>query len=331
MTWILQVEIPEHLGIFIDDGGIKGPRSTYQHETLKENQLIRRFVWEYEVTIERILFKIEEAGLTISGSYFACCVPELDIVGHVVLLGGRKISKKKINKIQNCPRLTAKKEVRGFLGLCAYVRMFIQDFSQVSAPLRRLTREDVLLKWDEKCEEAFIKLRKILGEEITLKTFNYDKGSGKIKLAIDSSYIAAGAVLMQEDENGKDRPVLYESVKLSRLESNYSQPKLEPCGVTRILKKPQTILWGQHFELQVYAKALTEMINTPFLPNATMTRWVAYIQLFSIDLVHKPGKIFTMPDGLSRRRNGEDKEESERDDFDEEEYWNKPHPGFGLK
>ncbi|MBW0517428.1 hypothetical protein O181_057143 [Austropuccinia psidii MF-1] len=73
------------------------------------------------------------------------------------------------------------------------------------------------------------------------------------------------------------------------------------------------------------------MIDTPFLPNAPMTRWVAYIQLFSFDLVHKPGKTFTMPDGLSRGPKGEDKEESESDNFDEEEYWIKTHPGFVLK
>ncbi|MBW0583817.1 hypothetical protein O181_123532 [Austropuccinia psidii MF-1] len=111
MTWILQEEITENLEIFIDEGGIKGPRSTYQHETLKENPLIRIFVWEYAVTLERILFRIEEAGLTILGSKFGCCVPALDIVGHVVSLGGRKISKQKINKIQNWPRPTTKKEV----------------------------------------------------------------------------------------------------------------------------------------------------------------------------------------------------------------------------
>ncbi|MBW0502670.1 hypothetical protein O181_042385 [Austropuccinia psidii MF-1] len=114
MASVLQEEIPEHLGIFIDDGGIKGPRSTYQHEKLKENQLIRRFVWEYAVALERISFRIEEAGLTISGSKYACCVLAPDIVGHVVSLGGRKISKQKINKIQNWLRPTTKKEVGGF-------------------------------------------------------------------------------------------------------------------------------------------------------------------------------------------------------------------------
>ncbi|MBW0555956.1 hypothetical protein O181_095671 [Austropuccinia psidii MF-1] len=33
MTRILQEEIPENVGIFIDDGGIKGQRSTYNNET----------------------------------------------------------------------------------------------------------------------------------------------------------------------------------------------------------------------------------------------------------------------------------------------------------
>ncbi|MBW0506278.1 hypothetical protein O181_045993 [Austropuccinia psidii MF-1] len=184
--------------------------------------------------------------------------------------------------------------------------MFIKDFSQVAAPLRRLTREDVLWKWDEKFEEEVIKLSKIVGEEITLKTLNYDKDSGKIKLAISSIYIAAGAVLMQEDENGKYRTVLYESVTPSREESKYSQPKLELCVVARRLKTLQTILWWKHFELQADAKALIKMINTPCLANAPMTRWMAYIQIFSFYLVHKPGKTFTIPDRLSRIPKGEE-------------------------
>ncbi|MBW0460495.1 hypothetical protein O181_000210 [Austropuccinia psidii MF-1] len=127
--------------------------------------------------------------------------------------------------------------------------MFIKDFSQVEAPLRRLTREDVFWNWDEKCEETFEKLRKIVGEEITLQTLNYEKGSRNIRLAIDSSFIEARAALIQEDENGKDRPVLYKSLTFYPLESKYSKPKLELCGVSRILKKLQSILLGQHFEL----------------------------------------------------------------------------------
>ena len=56
MTWILQEEIPENVGIFIDDGRIKGPRTRYKQERLGKNNQIRRFIWEYAITLERILF-----------------------------------------------------------------------------------------------------------------------------------------------------------------------------------------------------------------------------------------------------------------------------------
>ncbi|MBW0472551.1 hypothetical protein O181_012266 [Austropuccinia psidii MF-1] len=113
--------------------------------------------------------------------------------------------------------------------------MFIEIFSQVASPLRRRTREDVDWDWDQKCEEAFHKPRRMVGEEINLKKLDYDKGAGKIKLAVDSSYIASGEVLTQEDKDRKDRPV--SSITFAKFESKYSQPKLELCGVSRILKK----------------------------------------------------------------------------------------------
>jgi hypothetical protein len=68
------------------------------------------------------------------------------------------------------------------------------------------------------------------------------------------------------------------------------------------------------------------MINSPSFPNAPMTRWVAFIQLFSFDIVHNPGKTFNLPDALSRRPISSKEEEFYEDqpDFDEEEPLIKP-------
>jgi hypothetical protein len=222
MMWILQDEIPHNVGIFIDDGGIKGPESDYNQEPLEENPGIRRFIWEYAIILEQILFRIEEPGLTVSGKKFACCVPALDLVGHVVRKEGRKVAKKQLNKIQTWPIPENPTHVRGFIGVCVYVRMFIPGLSEMASPLRKLTHKDIDWEWTEKCQKAFEKLKTIIGYDITLKKLDYAQGAGVIKLAVDSSYIAAGAVLTQEDK-GKDRPVLYESVVFSSTESKYSQ------------------------------------------------------------------------------------------------------------
>ncbi|MBW0496887.1 hypothetical protein O181_036602 [Austropuccinia psidii MF-1] len=169
------------------------------------------------------------------GNIRACCIIE------------RKNNLKvKIIEIQNWPTPLNVKEIRGFNGPCVYVRIFIENFSQVLSPLRRLSREDVDWDWDQKCEEAFHQLRSIL-EEIILEKLYYDKEAEKIKLAVDSSSIAAGAVLTQEDKEGKDRQVFYGSITFSKLESKYSKPKLELCIVSRIFKKLKIILWEQTF------------------------------------------------------------------------------------
>lgn len=114
MMWILQEEMPQHVGIFIDYEGIKGPESRFNDETLKVNSGNRMLIWEYAVTMERVLCRIEEAGLTVSGKKFAACVPELEILGNVVGYHGRTISERKINKIPTWPIPQDVTKVRGF-------------------------------------------------------------------------------------------------------------------------------------------------------------------------------------------------------------------------
>jgi hypothetical protein len=99
MMWILQDEIQEYAGIFIENSGIKRPRTTYGGEVLTENPGIRHFLWEYAITLEHILFRVEEAQITVLGKNLAYYVPALDIVGHLVFQTGWRVSKQKCNKI----------------------------------------------------------------------------------------------------------------------------------------------------------------------------------------------------------------------------------------
>ena len=46
-------------------------------------------------------------------------------------------------------------EIRSFLGLAGYYRRFIEDLSRLAAPMMRLARKEVKLKWNDLCEKAF--------------------------------------------------------------------------------------------------------------------------------------------------------------------------------
>ena len=108
---------------------------------MEGNEGIRWFIWEYAVVLERILFRIEEAGLTVSGKKLAVCVPELEILGHVVMKAGRKVAEGKKNKILSWPVPTTATDILKFLGLCSYIRMFIKDFAELSKPLQLLAKK----------------------------------------------------------------------------------------------------------------------------------------------------------------------------------------------
>ncbi len=56
-----------------------------------------------------------------------------------------------------------------------------------------------------------------------------------------------------------------------------------------------------HFQVIVDAGFIfiVQMMQAPDLPNAAMTRWIAYIQLFTFEIQHKPGVMHWVPDGLS--------------------------------
>ena len=88
-------------------------------------------------------------------------------------------------------------ELRGFLGLVTYVRIFIENLSEKEAPLQQLTRKEAEWMWSGDCNQAINQLKKIIGEEIVLKSIEYSPEAGTIQLAVDLSFIAAGAVLSQ--------------------------------------------------------------------------------------------------------------------------------------
>ena len=319
MTFIMAPEIPRTFNVFIDDGGIKGSKDYYDNATIDGNSGIRRFIWEHAVNLERILFRLEEAGLTVSGVKMSVAVPSLGLVGTNVSYEGRKIQSSKLNKIARYPRPTDVSELRGFLGVCTYVRIWVEGFAKITLPLRLLLRKDAEWDWDEDCEKAFVEMKRRVGKDILLKRLEYGPDAGEIIVAVDSSWIAVGVGVFQVDKNGRRQPVRYESISFTSTESRYSQPKLELAGVAKALHQLRNVIWGQHFVLEVDALYIKEMLNTPELPNAAMTRWVRYILLFDFEFRHVPGKKHTLPDGLSRaRRDDEDSDAMDLDDMIEE-------------
>ena len=123
-----------------------------------------------------------------------------------------------------------------------------------------------------------------------------------------------GAILQQEDENGRRQPVRYESGLWTDTERNYDTGKLECRAFLHAFKKFRNYLYGVHSLIEIDAKTLIHQLNQPIndIAGAVVGRWLAYIRLFSFDIVHVPGTKHRGPDSLSQRPATEEEEEERK-------------------
>lgn len=178
MMFILQDEVPNTAGVFIDDIPIKGPATKYiqpdgREERIMQNPGIRRYIWEHLNDVHRILHRIGEAGRTVSAKKMQLCQEEVEIVGHKCSSKGREPVDNCAKRIITWPKPINLKEVQGFLGLCGTVRIWIKDFSIIAKPLVQLMKKDEPFIWGPEQEEAFVHLKDLVASAPALCSIDY--------------------------------------------------------------------------------------------------------------------------------------------------------------
>jgi len=67
---------------------------------------------------------------------------------------------KKVQTIQDWPTPRRIKDVQAFIGFANFYRRFIEEYSELTLPLTRLTRKDKPWSWSLRCQTAFETLKK---------------------------------------------------------------------------------------------------------------------------------------------------------------------------
>jgi len=321
-AFILQHEIPDYTSPFADDVPIKSVKTRYQradssYETIPANPGIQRFIWEHCIILNHILQRLENIGATVSATKFVLAAPTAIIVGHKCTFEGRVPEDSKVQKIRDWPEPKNAMHVRGFLGTCRVLHIFICNFLHIARPLINLMKKDIPFEFGDEHRKAVQTLKDSILESPTLRRLDY-KCDRKVILAVDTSVVAVGFILLQLGEDGKRYPNCFGSIALSEVESRYSQAKLELYGLFRALRAVCVYIFGiTNLTVEVDAKYIKGMINNPDLqPNTTINRWITGILLFQFNLVHVPTAKHAGVDGLSRRPPAENNPEEDDDHED---------------
>lgn len=250
--------------------------------------------WEEHVAdLERFFTRLEKAGLVVNlpkSEIGKACIIYL---GHIVGRGEVRPRTAKIQAISQLPVPRNQRELMRILGMCGFYRKFVPNFAVVTGALTDLLRKSVKFEWSESCQVAFKQLKAILSSEPVLVA--------PFKLAVDACDIGVGAVLLQEDGSGVDRPVAYFSKKLNRHQRMYTTVEKEALAL---------VLAIQHFEIYVSngvreVKVYTDHNPLTFLEkfktkNQRIFRWGLVLQPYNLAIEHVAGKNNVIADALSR-------------------------------
>jgi hypothetical protein len=157
--------------------------------------LIYSKMWLAHLThVDQVLHILSKHKLFLKQSKCTFGISEVEYLGHIVGKDGVRVDPKKIEAMQNWPRLKTLKILRGLLGLTRYYRKFVQNYGKIVAPLTTLLKKNAL-SWTPTTDQSFQALIEVMCTTHVLALPDFTK---TFVMECDASGRGIGAVLMQD-------------------------------------------------------------------------------------------------------------------------------------
>ena len=238
---------------------------------------------------------LRHAKLKLGATKCTFAAKEVNYLGHRVTEEGLLPDSSLLAAIREIPPPKTATEVRYFLGLAGYYRRYVKGFAAIAAPLHALTRKDAVFHWSEDCQAAFDQLKTLL---TTSPITAFPDFSQAFRLYTDASTAGLGAILAQV-RDGKERIICCASRALNKAEKSYPATKLECLAIVWAVAKFRPYLMAMPFEVFTDHYAL-QWLKTMCTGSALLHRWSAALEEYDFTVRHRPGKVQTHVDGLSR-------------------------------
>ena len=226
---------------------------------------------------------------------------EMPFLGHVLMKGSVRVEPEKVAALERWKRpLTTVRQVRQFLGLASYYRMFVPNFASIVAPLSHMTRKDARVVWSAEAQEAIDKVVGALQQAPALHVWN---SARKARVTTDASLVGVGALLEQLNETDSQwYPVAYWSRKLLPAQTRYHATDREWLAVVMAVTQTWWFwLRDRDFVLRTDHAPLRYLLQNPS-PHLShrQSRWVEKLQPYRFEFVHLKGEANKVADALSR-------------------------------
>ena len=213
---------------------------------------------------------------------------QLKFFGFIFSSKGISPDPLKGDAVQNTSPPSTVKDVRSFLGLATYCSKFIHNFSDLSQPLRELTKKNTPFKWTSEHDQAFQAVKSALTSNTVMAYFDKHKNT---QLITDASPTGLSAILSQTTPGQEDRKIVaYISRTLTTVEQQCSQTEREALAIVWAMERLSLYLYGGCFTLITDCKPVKMILKNPMSkPPARIERWNLRIQDFNFDIKYIKG------------------------------------------
>ena len=252
---------------------------------------------EHMRRIRVVLARLKDKGVQISPTKTRLGLKRAAFLGHIVSGDGIEPMHDKVEAIANLAPCKNPSDVRSFLGMATYYCKFLPSFSLVKAPLTALTKKGAEWRWGVPEQRAFEAIKSML---LSAQVLRHPDWQREFKLHTDWSNVGVGACLSQVDVDGIEYAIAYASKMNTGPESNYSAYEGEVGAVVWAVQRFRYYLYGHHWQLITDCKAM-EWLKTTAKLRGKLARWSLILAEYDFDIKHRPGKLNTVPDYLSRQ------------------------------
>ena len=163
--------------------------------------------------------------------------------------------------------------------------------STLAHPLNGLLAENIPWQWTKKCQEAFLKLKRIFQSAPLLAHYDPKK---PVRLAVDASSFGLGAVLSHPSEDGEKKPIAFSSRTLPQSEQNYSMIEKEALAIIFGVKRFHQYLFGRRFTLLTDHEPLSYILGPkrgiPALVASRLQQWPIQLAAYTYDVEYCASK-----------------------------------------
>ena len=143
---------------------------------------------------------------------------EIPVLGCFVGIQGVRADPEKVKAISDWPVPKSVKELRKWLGLTNYLHKYSKNYADLVRPLSQLLRKNVQWDWTTTEQTAFDAVKRSIQEAPILALPAFEKS---FSVVCDASDFAIGCALLQQDNDGIERAISYQSRQLRPAERNY--------------------------------------------------------------------------------------------------------------